>query len=115
LPGSTETREAPAGPDPAPPPSDAELTDRVLDQVRTVVAEVIGEDYVTELDIDMETAFRADLDIESIEFVAMGEVLREAYGSRIDFVEWLTTMELDDIIALTVGELVDHIVGKLRP
>jgi acyl carrier protein len=101
LPGSTDTRE--------------DLAGQVLDQVRDVLAEVIGEDYVSELDIEMETAFRADLDIESIEFVAMGEALRELYGDRIDFVEWLTTMELDDIIALTVGELVDHIVGKLRP
>jgi acyl carrier protein len=100
LPGPTDTRE--------------DLTTQVLDEVRGVLSDVIGEEYVEELDVDMDTAFRADLDIESIEFVAMGEVLRERYGDRIDFVEWLTTMELDDIIALTVGELVDHIVEKLR-
>ncbi len=104
MPGPTDTQDA---------PGTAALTEEVLGQVRDVLADVIGEDYVSELDIDMETAFRADLDIESIEFVAMGEVLRELYGDRIDFVEWLTTMELDDIIALTVGELVDHIVEKL--
>lgn len=101
MPGPTDTRE--------------DLTTQVLDEVRGVLSDVIGEEYVEELDVDMDTAFRADLDIESIEFVAMGEVLRERYGDRIDFVEWLTTMELDDIIALTVGELVDHIVEKLRP
>jgi acyl carrier protein len=101
--GPTETRDT------------AALTAQVLDEVREVLADVIGEDYVSELDVEMETAFRADLDIESIEFVAMGEILRERYGDRIDFVEWLTTMELDDIIALTVGELVDHIVEKLSP
>ena len=100
MPGPTDTRE--------------DLTTQVLDEVRGVLSDVIGEEYVEELDVDMDTAFRADLDIESIEFVAMGEVLRERYGDRIDFVEWLTTMELDDIIALTVGELVDHIVEKLR-
>lgn len=104
MPGPTDTQDA---------PDTATLTEEVLGEVRDVLADVIGEDYVSELDIDMETAFRADLDIESIEFVAMGEVLRERYGDRIDFVEWLTTMELDDIIALTVGELVDHIVEKL--
>jgi acyl carrier protein len=104
LPGPTDTQDS---------PDTAALTEEVLGQVRDVLADVIGEDYVSELDIDMDTAFRADLDIESIEFVAMGEALRELYGDRIDFVEWLTTMELDDIIALTVGELVDHIVEKL--
>ena len=103
--GPTETRD--------PAPAGTDLTAQVLDEVRGVLADVIGEVYVSELDVEMETAFRADLDIESIEFVAMGEILRERYGDRIDFVEWLTTMELDDIIALTVGELVDHIVEKL--
>jgi acyl carrier protein len=107
--GHTETRDV------APTAGPGNLPDEVLGQVRDVLADVIGEDYVSELDIEMETAFRADLDIESIEFVAMGEALRELYGDRIDFVEWLTTMELDDIIALTVGELVDHIVEKLAP
>lgn len=85
----------------------------VLDTVRDILVDIIGEDYVTELDIDMATAFRADLDIESIEFVALGESLRALYGDRIDFVEWLTTMELEEIIALTVGELVDHITQGL--
>lgn len=92
----------------------SDLQQEVLDTVRLVLAEVIGEDYVTELEIDKATAFRADLDIESIEFVALGEALRAIYGDGIDFVEWLTTMELDEIIALTVGELVDHIAGGLR-
>ena len=92
MPGPTDTQDA---------PDTATLTEEVLGEVRDVLADVIGEDYVSELDI------------ESNEFVAMGEVLRERYGDRIDFVEWLTTMELDDIIALTVGELVDHIVEKL--
>ena len=100
MPGPTPTRE------------DVEL--EVLDTVRDILTDVIGEDYVTELDIDMATAFRADLDIESIEFVALGEALRAIYGDRIDFVEWLTTMELEEIIALTVGELVDHITQGLR-
>jgi len=94
--------------------ADHALEAEVLGQIRDVLAEVIGEDYVSEIDIGMDTAFRADLDIESIEFVALGEVLRATYGERIDFVEWLTTMEIDDIIALTVGELVDHIVAGLR-
>lgn len=87
----------------------------VLATVRGILVELIGEDYVAELDIGMATAFRADLDIESIEFVALGECLRELYGDRIDFVEWLTTMQLEEIIALTVGELVTHIARGLQP
>ena len=99
---------------PGPTPTREGLALEVLDTVRDILADVIGEDYVAELDIDMATAFRADLDIESIEFVALGEALRAIYGDRIDFVEWLTTMELEEIIALTVGELVNHITQGLQ-
>jgi acyl carrier protein len=83
----------------------------VLAEVRTMIADVIGEDYVSEIDIDADTGFHADLDVESIEFVALGEALQDRYGERIDFAAWLGTMEVEDIIGMTVGQLVDHIVA----
>ena len=55
-------------------------------------------------------AFDEDLELESIEFVALAEQLLERYGEQVDFVGWLATMELDEIIALTVGQLVDFVV-----
>lgn len=79
-----------------------------------MVVRVIGEDYVGEEDIDLDTAFRADLDIESIEFVALGEALRQRYGDRIALADWLAPMDLDQIIGITVGQLVDHIVARIR-
>jgi acyl carrier protein len=97
------------------PPDDARLTEEsVLEDVRTILAEVIGEDYVAEIDIGPETLFYADLEIESIEFVALGERLQDRYGDRIDFPAWIATMEVDDIIDMSVGRLVDHIVAS-RP
>ena len=80
----------------------------VLDDVRTMIADVIGEDYVVATDIELAT----DLEIESIEFVALGEALQERYGDRIDFAAWIATLELDEIIGMTVGRLVDEIVGS---
>ncbi len=85
----------------------------VLADVRRIVVEVIGEDYVSELDIDRDTAFRADLDVESIELVALGEALRARYGDGIRLAQWIGDMELDEIIAMTVGQLVDHVVSTL--
>jgi acyl carrier protein len=87
--------------------------DAVLADVRTMIAEVIGEDYVTEDEITADTAFYADLEIESIEFIALGEALQARYGDHIDFPAWIATLEVDDIIAMRVGQLVDHIVGAL--
>ena len=85
----------------------------VLTAVRTMIADVIGEEYVNEADISVDTAFYADLEIESIEFIALGEALQARYGDHIDFPAWIATMEVDDIIAMRVGQLVDHIVGSL--
>ena len=68
-----------------------------------MIIEVIGEDYVTDADIDLDTSFYADLEIESIEFVALGEALQTEYGDRVDFAAWIATLEVDDIIGMTVG------------
>jgi acyl carrier protein len=87
--------------------------DAVLAEVARMVASVIGEDYVSEADITPETAFYDDLEIESIEFIALGEVLQARYGERIDFPAWIATMDVDQIIGMRVGQLVDHIVVSL--
>ena len=87
---------------------DARQASLVLDVVRTILADVIGEDYVSMMEIGPETSFQSDLEIESIELVAMGEQLQERYA-HVDFAAWLSTMEVDEIIAMTVGDLVDHI------
>lgn len=84
----------------------------MLADLRTMIADVIGDEYVSETDIDLDTAFYADLEIESIEFIALGEALQARYGDHIDFPAWIATMEVDDIIAMRVGQLVDHITGS---
>ena len=86
----------------------------VLDDVRQIISDVIGEDYVSPSDIERDTSFYADLEIESIEFVALGEALQQRYGDRLDFAAWIATLEVDEIIAMTVGQLVDQIVEATR-
>ncbi len=85
----------------------------VLDTVVTLITEVIGEDYAVGLDIGMATTFQEDLELESIEFTALAERLMEIYGDRVDFMGWLAEMDVDAIIAMTVGELVGHIEASL--
>jgi len=45
--------------------------------------------------------------------VALAEKLQETYGERVDFVSWLSQMELDAIIGLTVGDVVEFIESCL--
>ena len=85
--------------------------DEVLATVRKLIVEIAGEDIALLTPIEMETSFNADLELESIEFVALAEKLQQRYGTSVDFVGWISKKELDQIIALTVGELVEFIAS----
>jgi acyl carrier protein len=88
----------------------------VLGEVARIVREVIGEEWAEDVTITMTTSFSRDLELESIEFVALAERLKTRYGRSVDFAGWLSGMELKQIIELTVGELVGFIVRCLsRP
>lgn len=79
---------------------------QVLAELEVMLVEVIGDDLLLDGPLTMETSFDEDLQLESIEFVALSERLLETYGEQVDFVGWLAEMELDEIVALTVGQLV---------
>jgi len=83
----------------------------VLQVVTEMLVDVIGPDYLVGLQIELDTAFDADLELESLEFVALAERLMAHYGDAVDFVGWMATMELDEIITLTVGDLVAFIAA----
>ncbi len=84
----------------------------MLADLERILVEVIGDDLLLDGPLTMETSFDQDLQLESIEFVALSEKLLETYGEQVDFVSWLAEMELDDIIALTVGQLVDFVAAN---
>lgn len=88
----------------------AKTREEVLATVARLIAEVVGEEWMEDRAITLETSFEKDLELESIEFVALAEKLQEHYGKGVDFVSWLSGKELDEIIGLTVGELVEFIV-----
>ncbi len=81
----------------------------ILAAVATMIQEVLGEEWVMESPITMDTTFSYDLEVESIELVALAEKLQERYGTAIDFPAWLSQMELEEIINLSVGKLVEYV------
>ena len=85
--------------------------DEILKTVERLVLEVAGDELLLTGPFTMATSFNADLELESIEFVALAEKLQQHYGSSIDFVGWISKKELDQIIQLTVGELVEFIAS----
>jgi acyl carrier protein len=90
---------------------DAVSEEQVLAQLETMLVEVIGDDLLLDGPLTLETSFDEDLQLESIEFVALSERLLVTYGEQVDFVGWLAEMELDEIVALTVGQLVRFVAA----
>jgi len=88
-------------------PDDAQA--QILRSVTEMLQEVIGEEWIHEMPITMETTFARELEVESIELVVLFEKLRERFGESIDFPGWLAGMEIDEIVGLTVGRLVEYI------
>lgn len=91
-------------------PKKEQNEERVLTDVGTMIRQVIGEDWAEEVPIDMDTSFAKDLELESIEFVALAEQLKAKFGRNVDFASWLGSMELEEILRLRVGQLVEFIV-----
>lgn len=83
--------------------------EEILRELGAMIGDVIGEEWVSEKPITRETKFSQDLEMESIELAALSEKIQARFGDDVDFPAWLSGMELDDIINLTVGQLVDHI------
>jgi len=82
-------------------------TQEILGEVAAIIREVIGEEWADDVAIGMETSF-ADLELESIEIVALGEGIQNRYPA-VDFASWLSGMELEDVITLRVGQVVEHV------
>lgn len=83
--------------------------DQILTDIRSMLVEIIGPEYAVGLDIGMATSFDADLQLESIEFVKLAAKLAEHYGGRVNFVAFLAERTLNEIIDMTVGDVVTHI------
>jgi acyl carrier protein len=83
--------------------------DEILKAVEQALVEIAGDEILIAGPISVSTSFNGDLELESIEFVALAEKLQQRFGERVDFVGWISGKELDQIIQLSVGELVEFI------
>lgn len=81
----------------------------IFDLMKQFITEVIGEEFAEEMDISMESSFTKDLEMDSIEIVSFSEKIKAHFGDQIDFTGWLSNMDLDELIHLKLGTIVDYI------
>ncbi|UGY94916.1 acyl carrier protein [Streptomyces gobiensis] len=106
---TAETAEA-EGPD-----ETAARTARILTEITGMLVEVVGDEFLLADEVTLGTTFNADLALESIEFVALAELLHQRYGSGVDLIGFLAERDMEEILAMTVGDLVSHIAGAHSP
>lgn len=86
----------------------------VLQEISLILRRVREEYELTDaVEVTMQTTFQEDLELESIDLVELAAQLDARYGSRVNFAEFIADLELDEIIQLTVGRLVDFVVACL--
>jgi len=87
--------------------------DTVLAEIAGMLRAILDGYGLDDLEITMATRFHEDLELESIDLVALGGELAGRYGEEVNFAEFIADLELDEIITLTVGRLVDHVVAAV--
>lgn len=84
-------------------------SNEIFDLMKQFITEVIGEEFVEEMDITISSSFTKDLEMDSIEIVSFSEKIKAHFGEQIDFTGWLSNMDLDQLINLNLGTIVNYI------
>ena len=86
-----------------------ETPEQVFEFLRQAIAEVIGEEAASLVEIRYGSQFIKDLEMDSIQIVAFGEKVNDRYGATVDFVGWLSNKPIRKLLKLTVGDVAEFI------
>jgi hypothetical protein len=92
--------------------ADASPRDRQLFlELCGILRDVTGEGAEWIAAITPNDRLEVDLGLESIELTALGELLTARYGNRVNLPVYYAQLEIDEIIGLTVGDLVGYLAA----
>jgi len=78
-------------------------------EIAAVLREATGEDAEFLAGLEPGTRLDGDLLIDSLELAALDELLRHRYGGSVDLLALVARLDLDAIIALTIGDVAEHV------
>lgn len=84
----------------------------ILADLDAILRGVLG-DFGPEAPITMDSSFRDDLGMESIDVVALAGRLQARYGNAVNFAQFVAGLDLASMGELRVGQLVTHIAASL--
>lgn len=82
----------------------------VFELLKKFITEVLGEDIVDELEITEYSTFTKDLEMDSIEIVALAEKVKNYYNDDMDFNGWVATLDMDQLINLRIIDIINFII-----
>ncbi len=93
----------------AEPVHDGPAGEQLLAEMVALLRKATGEDPRWADEITSVTRLEADLFLDSLELTALSELARDSYGDEVDLAAFVSGLDLDQIIGLTVGDLVAHV------
>jgi acyl carrier protein len=85
---------------------------RVLAELAEMLHAILGE-FGTDIEITLDTTFRDDLGMESLDVVSLIGRLQARYGSAVNLAQFAAAFDLDSVRELRVGQLVEYISRSL--
>ena len=85
----------------------------VFDTVADLLAPLVGDLTVLNIQITPDSAFHDDLQLESIDLVTFAGILAEHFGQDVNLAEFLAQKDLDEVIGLRVGDIADYVADRL--
>ena len=87
--------------------------EQILADITVMLMAILDEYGVDDIEITRESRFQEDLELESIDLVTLAGSLGERYGETVNLAQFIADLELEAIIDLTVGDLVDYVHAAL--
>ncbi|HEV7761360.1 MAG TPA: hypothetical protein VGO78_20285 [Acidimicrobiales bacterium] len=98
--------------------TDSSRNDSLFESVRGTVEgtiiDVVGRWYYEECQTGLDSTFAEDIELESMEVMEIAERLIETYEGKVDFVTWFSSMDFEELIVLTIGDVVNFVVATLE-
>jgi hypothetical protein len=82
-------------------------------ELTEILRDIMGEKDAQIMGVRRESSFVSDLMMEKNQIAAFAERVHIMYGSRVDFVEWLTKMPFRQLLGMKVGDISAFITSEL--
>ncbi|MFL6111337.1 MAG: methyltransferase domain-containing protein [Catenulispora sp.] len=83
-------------------------------EVVETLCTVLDQDADFRTGITPATTLDGSLELESVELTALSQALRERFGPQVDLSSYVAELGVDEIIALTVGDVAAYVTARRR-